>query len=395
MRREHGRRAAGARAHRGRPACAFSPSASSTSATLSLARERARERDRTRRCVRARARAPAHRRVRASRARPPQPAAVSSPSSSGSPRVISSGGPALARIAWSEAGTHAVTYPAPARMLACAAIRGAPVSPREPPTTSTCPLVNFVEEASLRGSTPSTDAASARRSPSPGAPRGMPMSIVSTSPACALPGRDPQSRLGRVEGDRHRGHARRCPETTPVDASTPLGTSTLTTAAPACVHRVDRLRHHAAGLALEARAEQRVDDHRRTLDRARAVRCRLAVALPRAPRDAPAGDQLPRLHRPTAGSGSRAHPRRSPRAARRTARPPAGPRRAAGAPRPGRRRRCSPCRTPPPPRRPARPARPCAPHRLRRAPSGRARERPALRSPSGRSPASSRRRAAE
>ena len=50
---------------------------------------------------------------------------------------MSSAGAAVAMIACSDAGTQAVTYPAPARMLACAAILGAPIRSREPPTTST------------------------------------------------------------------------------------------------------------------------------------------------------------------------------------------------------------------------------------------------------------------
>ena len=50
-----------------------------------------------------------------------------------------------------------VTYPAPARMAASALMVGAPVRPAEPPTTTTVPLVNFVEAAPRRG-TPSRTA---------------------------------------------------------------------------------------------------------------------------------------------------------------------------------------------------------------------------------------------
>ena len=81
---------------------------------------------------------------------------------------------------------------------------------------------------------------SGRSRAAPGAPRGMPMSITSTSPACALPGLDPQPGLGAVE---RRGRDRTAPprpSTSPVDASTPDGTSAATTGALA---RVDRLDH--------------------------------------------------------------------------------------------------------------------------------------------------------
>ena len=44
-----------------------------------------------------------------------------------------------------DAGTSAVTYPAPARMAASAAMDGAPVSPVEPPHTMSAPAANFVE----------------------------------------------------------------------------------------------------------------------------------------------------------------------------------------------------------------------------------------------------------
>ena len=99
--------------------------------------------------------------------------------------------------------------PAPARIAACAAMAGAPVRPAEPPTTTTCPLVNFVEPApAARDAVEHAPARAGRRRPAPGPPRGMPMSMTRTSPARALARRDPQAGLGLVEG-RGRGRAHR------------------------------------------------------------------------------------------------------------------------------------------------------------------------------------------
>jgi len=115
-------------------------------------------------------------------------AGVNASPSSGRPRVISSGVSPDAISSCCEAGTHPVMYPAPARMLARAAMRGAPVRPREPPATITCPLENLVLPAPLRGSSPSTVGLIRPMSLASGAPRGTPMSTTRTSPACALPG---------------------------------------------------------------------------------------------------------------------------------------------------------------------------------------------------------------
>ena len=92
------------------------------------------------------------------------------------------------------------------------------------------------------------------------------MSIVSTSPACALPGaiHKPGLPAWKVTVAAARTAA---PDATPVEASTPLGTSTLTTGRPRRVHGLDRLAHRATGLTLKARAEQRVHDHRRLRER--------------------------------------------------------------------------------------------------------------------------------
>jgi hypothetical protein len=119
-------------------------------------------------------------------------------------------------------------------MLASAAIRGAPVSPSEPPATSTCPELNLVEDADLRGSRSSTAAVIRPTDAEPGVPLGMPMSIVSTSPACALPGRihNPGLHAWKVTVTVARTAV---VATVPSEASTPLGTSTLTTVAPAAL----------------------------------------------------------------------------------------------------------------------------------------------------------------
>ena len=87
------------------------------------------------------------------------------------------------------------------------------------------------------------------------------MSTVSTAPAWALPGliHRPGLAAWKVTVPRARTAA---PATTPLEASTPLGTSTLTTGAARGVDGVDRLGDGAARLALKARAEQRIDDHR-------------------------------------------------------------------------------------------------------------------------------------
>ena len=206
------------------------------------------------------------------------------------------------------------------------------------------------------------------------------MSTTSTSPACALPGLDPQAGLGGVEGDGDARPARPRPATTPVEASTPLGTSTLTTGAPAPLDRVDRLGDRAVRLALEAGAEQRVDDRSAgALERPAARRARAARPTDRrrgaaAPRRA--GARGSRARRPCSSSGGGdaddvdlaaglAQQARDDEPVAAVVALAAHDRR---------------------PARRARAARPRARRPRRRAPSDRARARPARRSPSGRSP---------
>ena len=226
----------------------------------------------------ARARAQTHGAVAAPQARPQRQrsAALLASSTSSTPSAVSP--PSLVGQAsrhqlraappsrGSAAGRRVRTpsrSPRPARMLACADICGAPVSPREPPATSTCPLMNFVEDAPRRGSTSSTGLRSGRSSPPPGRRGGCRCRSSRTAPACALPGWIHSPGFEAWKVDRHRRV--HCPRrtATPVEASTPLGTSTLTTGAAASLMRLDRLPHRSAWLALEAGAEQRVHDNRR------------------------------------------------------------------------------------------------------------------------------------
>ncbi len=155
-------------------------------------------------------------------------------------------------------------------MLACAAIRGAPVSPREPPATSTWPEANLVESPARRGSSSSTAAldqpdlglASAR-------PAGCRCRSCCTSPAWRLAGHDPQPRLGRVEGDRHVGtHGRAGDDAARgVDAARHVDG---TTAAPARVDERDRLAHGAV-LAVSTSPAKPVPSSASTITLARSI----------------------------------------------------------------------------------------------------------------------------
>ena len=118
---------------------------------------------------------------------------------------------------------------------------GAPVSPREPPITTTLPEVNFVDAAPRRGMPSSTpwpmrpiagaDRARRRRDPD--------VDHLDRA-GVGLAGRDPQPGLGR--GGRSSVALARTasPSTSPVEASTPLGTSAATTGAAASLERRDR-----------------------------------------------------------------------------------------------------------------------------------------------------------
>ena len=97
---------------------------------------------------------------------------------------------------------------------------------------NTLPEENFVEPEVRRGISNSTPPPIRPISASPGAPWGMPMSTVSTMPACSLPGeiQSPGLAWWKVAVASARTAA---PSTSPVEALTPLGTSAAITRARA------------------------------------------------------------------------------------------------------------------------------------------------------------------
>ncbi len=156
--------------------------------------------------------------------------ATKAPPSSGSGTVITSSS-RVSKIRFSDAGIIAVTYPAPARIADSEDMHGAPVSPSDPPQTSTLPAANFVDSVPRLGISPVTRSSINPIRGSPGAPGGMPMSTTRTSPAWALPGAIHRPGLAAWNVPVARARAAP-PATSPVDASTPLGTSQATTTAP-------------------------------------------------------------------------------------------------------------------------------------------------------------------
>ncbi len=86
------------------------------------------------------------------------------------------------------------------------------------------------------------------------------MSIASTSPACCLPGAIHRPGLAAWKVTVEMAFTAR-PPTSPLDASTPLGTSHAHDRRRQRGDRFDRLRHGATRGAREARAEQSIDDH--------------------------------------------------------------------------------------------------------------------------------------
>ena len=109
------------------------------------------------------------------------------PSPPGQPTDITSGWP-CSKIASRSAGTATVAYPAPARIAACEDIRTAPVSPREPPAIATWPEVNLVDRAPRFGASPSTAGSMTPPAGSLGAPSGIPIGAIRSSPVRHLPG---------------------------------------------------------------------------------------------------------------------------------------------------------------------------------------------------------------
>ena len=156
-------------------------------------------------------------------------AGVNAPSLSGSGTDIASSR-RTSNTRFSEAGTSVVTYPAPARIADSAAIDGAPVSPVEPPQTKTDPAANFVESWARWGTASSTAASISPTDGRTGAPSGMPMSITTVSPAWVLPGEIHSPGLAAWKVTVTWAWTA-LPATSPVDASTPLGTSQANTSA--------------------------------------------------------------------------------------------------------------------------------------------------------------------
>ena len=208
--------------------------------------------------------------------------------------------------------------------------------PREPPATTTWPDVNLVESGPRRGRRSSTRAVISPRAARSPASAGMPMSATRSSPVERLPGatRWPSLAAWKVTVTSALGRGAFDLAGRAVDARGDVGRDD---GRAALVHRLDRLLRGRARGAVEAGAEDRVDDAARAIEAAwRPHRAR--------PRErARRGARGSRRRRP------RAHPRARAAACR-----PRSRSRPEAAPRPARRRRCCPCR-----RRPG-PARACA-----------------------------------
>ena len=271
MRGEHGRRRSRGASDSRRPAWALSPSASSSSGTRGPRRQprgrtpaspaaRPSPGPSTSASARARcARAPPRRR-RGERAVVVGQRDASSPRAAG-PRRRGSATPARRR---SRSPRRPASPPRQAR-------HGAPVSPVEPPHTSTLPAANFVDSAPRRGTPSSTRRRSARcarlgRRRRPGcrcrstvtAP-GVRLARVRSTALAWRRGRSrsraartaaPGDLAGRgVDAARHVAGDHRAPLARPVDGR-------------------DRRRRRLARRAGEAGAEDRVDDRRRAVERA-------------------------------------------------------------------------------------------------------------------------------
>ena len=111
------------------------------------------------------------------------------------------------------------------------AMQGAPVSPRDPPQTSTLPAANLFDSRPRRGIAAATRAEISPTRGSTGPPAGIPMSITCTSPACVLPGSIHSPGLPALKVAVARARTA-LPAISPVEASTPLGTSHAITHAP-------------------------------------------------------------------------------------------------------------------------------------------------------------------
>ena len=135
---------------------------------------------------------------------------------------------------------------------------GAPVSPREPPTTSTEPARYFVLARCLRGT--SSEHRRRRRAQCSCSAAPSPIGATCTAPGVEAAGRDREPDLRRAERDRHgRAHRRaRHLAGRRVDAG---GHVDRDDGLPARVDPLDHARGVLARRVREADAEQRVDDH--------------------------------------------------------------------------------------------------------------------------------------
>ena len=134
----------------------------------------------------------------------------------------------------------------------------------------------------------------------------MPISATSTRPAWSLPGRIHRPGLAAWKVT----VAAACtawPSTTPLEASTPLGTSTLTTRTPARSIAAIASATGPWGTPLEAGSEQRIDDRGGTLERL-AASWPFAQELP-SRRTGPSPGRRSRLRAasPASSSGSATH----------------------------------------------------------------------------------------
>src|SRR5215210_3489824 len=108
-------------------------------------------------------------------------------------------------------------------------ITGAPVVPREPATTSRAPAEYLWAGSAVRGIFPHREAASVQtREGATLDSGGIPMSTATTLPACSRPGEiTPPTFAACAQTVRSANTAAPC--TSPVDPSTPDGTSTAST----------------------------------------------------------------------------------------------------------------------------------------------------------------------
>ena len=130
----------------------------------------------------------------------PAAAAPRPPPTSSRPKVIASVS-FTSRIGSSDAGKPTVAYPAPALIAAEAAMTGAPVSPRDPPTINTSPELNLVDSEPRRGGPIEDLGADHPRDRYRRRIVGIPIGATTQPTGPPLPRRDVLADLPRMEGD--------------------------------------------------------------------------------------------------------------------------------------------------------------------------------------------------